>query len=179
MMLTRFVRIQLTIFAILTVVGLVVMSLMYVKLPALFGIGRYEIVVELQSTGGLYPHSNVTYRGNTVGTVRSVACRRQGRGVAVHRQRREDSRRCGRGGAQRLGCRRTVRRSRSPSRRFGRRTPGRRRRDPDRRTSVPQEVGALLDQADVLLASISDTRLQTVVDEAFDAFNGSGPNCRN
>ncbi|WP_157100845.1 MlaD family protein, partial [Rhodococcus gordoniae] len=73
MMLTRFVRIQLTIFAILTVVGLVVMSLMYVKLPALFGIGRYEIVVELQSTGGLYPHSNVTYRGNTVGTVRSVA----------------------------------------------------------------------------------------------------------
>ncbi len=43
------------------------------------------------------------------------------------------------------------------------------------RASVPQEVGALLDQADVLLASISDTRLQTVVDEAFDAFNGSGP----
>ncbi len=33
----------------------------------------------------------------------------------------------------------------------------------------------MLDQADVLLASISDTRLQTVVDEAFNAFNGSGP----
>lgn len=33
----------------------------------------------------------------------------------------------------------------------------------------------MLDQADVLLKSISDTRLQTVVDESFKAFNGTGP----
>lgn len=72
MMLTRFVRIQLSIFAVLTVIGLVVMSLMYVRLPQLVGIGQYEVTVELASTGGLYPHSNVTYRGNTVGTVTNV-----------------------------------------------------------------------------------------------------------
>lgn len=72
MMLTRFVRIQLSIFAVLTVIGLVVMSLMYVRLPQLVGIGQYNVTVELASTGGLYPHSNVTYRGNTVGTVKSV-----------------------------------------------------------------------------------------------------------
>ncbi|MBX4169571.1 MCE family protein [Rhodococcus pyridinivorans] len=176
MMLTRFVRIQLTIFAILTVVGLVVMSLMYVKLPALFGIGRYEIVVELQSTGGLYPHSNVTYRGNTVGTVRSVALSPTGveallsidsdakipadvdaavRSVsAVGEQYVDLVPRADGSGGERLADGDVI---------------------PIDRTSVPQEVGALLDQADVLLASISDTRLQTVVDEAFDAFNGSGP----
>ena len=43
------------------------------------------------------------------------------------------------------------------------------------RASIPQDVGEMLDQADELLASISDTRLQTVIDEAFTAFNGSGP----
>ncbi len=46
---------------------------------------------------------------------------------------------------------------------------------PVSRTSVPQDVGVMLDQADVLLASISDTRLRTVIDESFKAFNGSGP----
>ena len=40
---------------------------------------------------------------------------------------------------------------------------------PVERATVPQEVGALLDQADVLLASIGDTRLQALVDEAFEA----------
>jgi len=176
MMLTRFVRIQLTIFAILTVVGLVVMSLMYVRLPALFGVGRYEVVVELQSTGGLYPHSNVTYRGNTVGTVRSVSLSPTGveaklsidsdatipadvdaavRSVsAVGEQYVDLVPRADGSGGDRLADGDVI---------------------PVDRTTVPQEGGALLDQADVLLVSIGDTRLQTVVDEAFDAFNGSGP----
>ncbi|MFZ2176978.1 MAG: virulence factor Mce, partial [Rhodococcus sp. (in: high G+C Gram-positive bacteria)] len=52
MRMTRFVRIQLVIFAVLTVIGLAVMSIQYVKVPVLFGIGRYEVTVQLPSTGG-------------------------------------------------------------------------------------------------------------------------------
>ena len=176
MMLTRFVRIQLAIFAILTVVGLVVMSLMYVKLPALFGIGRYEVVVELQSTGGLYPHSNVTYRGNTVGTVRSVTLSPTG----VEALLSIDS-----GAKIPADVDAAVRSVSAVGEQYVDLVPPPDGTDGERlgegdvipvdRTTVPQEVGALLDQADVLLASISDTRLQTVVDEAFEAFNGSGP----
>jgi ABC-type transporter Mla subunit MlaD len=70
--LTRFVRIQLTIFAILTVVGLAVMGGTYVGVPALLGIGRYEVTVELAATGGLYQNANVAYRGTNVGVVREV-----------------------------------------------------------------------------------------------------------
>src|SRR5690606_28587993 len=43
------------------------------------------------------------------------------------------------------------------------------------RTELPQDAGALLDQTERLLASVEDTRLRQVIDEAFKAFNGAGP----
>ncbi|NLV80273.1 MAG: MCE family protein [Rhodococcus sp.] len=176
MMLTRFVRIQLIIFAILTVIGLVVMSVQYVRLPQLLGVGRYTVTVQLPSTGGLYQNANVSYRGTIVGIVDSVKLSPTGvdavlsidsdsripsdvdvavRSVSAVGEQYVDfvPHENGSGGEY-LGDGDVV---------------------PVDRSSVPQEVGALLDQADTLLASISDTRLQTVVDEAFDAFNGSGP----
>lgn len=177
MMLSRFVRIQLAIFAVLTVIGLLVMSLVYVRLPALFGIGRYTVTVELQSTGGLYPHSNVTYRGNTVGTVTKVALSPSGVEATLSIDSDVDIP---------ADVDAAVRSVSAVGEQYVDLVPqsGGRTTDayladgdvvPVDRTTVPQEVGALLDQADVLLASIGDTRLQTVVDEAFDAFNGSGP----
>lgn len=72
MKLTRFVRTQLIIFSVLTVIGLVVMGGTYIKLPAMFGIGRYEVTVQLAATGGLYPTANVAYRGTNVGVVQEV-----------------------------------------------------------------------------------------------------------
>ncbi|GAA3166670.1 hypothetical protein GCM10020255_052630 [Rhodococcus baikonurensis] len=50
---------------------------------------------------------------------------------------------------------------------------------PEDRTSIPQDVGAMLDQADLLLQSISDTKLKTVIDESFKAFNGAARICRS
>ena len=78
MMLTKFVRIQLTIFAVLTVVGLIVMATQYVRVPAMVGIGRYDVTVELPATGGLYKNSNVTYRGVQIGRVTDVRATREG-----------------------------------------------------------------------------------------------------
>src|ERR1700726_4398615 len=71
-MLTRFVRIQLLIFTIIGIVGVIAMALFYVQVPTLLGIGRMTVTLELPSTGGLYRFSNVTYRGVQIGKVTAV-----------------------------------------------------------------------------------------------------------
>jgi phospholipid/cholesterol/gamma-HCH transport system substrate-binding protein len=71
-MLTRLVRIQLIIFAIASIVGVLVMVLVYMQVPTLLGIGRITVTLELPSAGGLYRFSNVTYNGVEVGKVTNV-----------------------------------------------------------------------------------------------------------
>jgi phospholipid/cholesterol/gamma-HCH transport system substrate-binding protein len=71
-MLTRFIKRQLVIFGILTAVALLVLGIYYLQLPTVMGIGQYELKAELPASGGLYPTSNVTYRGITIGKVTSV-----------------------------------------------------------------------------------------------------------
>ncbi|WP_156448633.1 MCE family protein, partial [Mycobacterium sp. NAZ190054] len=71
-MLTRFVKIQLIIFTILTVVALGVLGLYYLRLPSLVGVGQYPLYAELERSGGLYPTGNVTYRGTQIGKVTEV-----------------------------------------------------------------------------------------------------------
>ena len=72
-MLTRFVRIQLLIFTIVGIVGVIAMVLFYIQAPTLLGIGRMTVTLELPSTGGLYRFSNVTYRGVQIGKVTAVS----------------------------------------------------------------------------------------------------------
>lgn len=71
-MLTRFIKTQLTIFAILTVIALLGLGIYYLRLPTLMGIGQYKLHVDLPASGGLYETSNVTYRGATIGRVTEV-----------------------------------------------------------------------------------------------------------
>ncbi|MGV0627119.1 MCE family protein [Mycolicibacter minnesotensis] len=70
--LSRTVWTQLAILATVTLVAGGVMAFGFVKVPALFGIGRYTVTVELPASGGLYPTSVVTYRGTEIGRVSSV-----------------------------------------------------------------------------------------------------------
>jgi virulence factor Mce-like protein len=72
MLLTRFVRIQLTIFAIATVIGLAVMFANYLQVPRLLGLGHVTVTLEMPASGGLYKFSNVTYRGVQVGKVTDI-----------------------------------------------------------------------------------------------------------
>lgn len=71
-MLTRFVRIQLGIFLVAGIIGVVAMVLFYIQAPTLLGIGRMTVTLELPATGGLYRFSNVTYRGVQLGKVTAV-----------------------------------------------------------------------------------------------------------
>ncbi|ULE34823.1 MCE family protein [Mycobacterium sp. IDR2000157661] len=71
-MLTRFIKIQLVLFTILTIVALVVLGWYYLRIPSLVGIGQYELKAQLPRSGGLYATANVTYRGTQIGKVTAV-----------------------------------------------------------------------------------------------------------
>jgi phospholipid/cholesterol/gamma-HCH transport system substrate-binding protein len=77
-LLTRFVRRQLILFSVLTVVALVVLGWYYLRIPSLVGIGQYQLKADLPASGGLYPTANVTYRGITIGKVTGVEPTEQG-----------------------------------------------------------------------------------------------------
>ncbi len=68
-MLSRFVRIQLIIFTVASVIGIGVMAVGYIQAPTLLGLGRITVRLDLPAAGGLYRFSNVTYRGVEVGKV--------------------------------------------------------------------------------------------------------------
>src|SRR5919112_5345231 len=71
-MLTRFIKIQLVLFTILTIIAVVVLGWYYLRVPSLMGIGQYELNAQLPRSGGLYATANVTYRGTQIGKVTSV-----------------------------------------------------------------------------------------------------------
>src|SRR5690242_10324830 len=77
-MLTRFVRIQLIIFTIASILGVLAMIFFYIQAPTLLGVGRMKVTMELPAAGGLYRFSNVTYRGVEIGKVTSVELTRDG-----------------------------------------------------------------------------------------------------
>ncbi|GAC68070.1 MCE family protein [Gordonia soli] len=172
MKITRFVRIQLIIFAIVTVVSLIAMAIYYIRIPAMFGVGRYAVELNLPSSGGLYENANVSYRGVNVGKVESVRLTDTGvvaklsidstakipadsqaavRSVsAIGEQFVEFTPRPGAGSANLYNG--SVIDS----------------------TDVPVEISTMLDQANALLDKVGDTKLRSVMDEAFTAFNGTG-----
>ena len=71
-MFSRTTRIQLWIFAIVTVISVGAIALLYVRIPARLGIGTYEVTANFVAGGGLYENANVTYRGVQAGRVESV-----------------------------------------------------------------------------------------------------------
>ncbi|MCV7381224.1 MCE family protein [Mycobacterium alsense] len=71
-MLTPFIKRQLVMFAVLTAVTAVALGWYYLQIPSAVGIGHYTLMAELPASGGLYKTSNVTYRGETIGTVTAV-----------------------------------------------------------------------------------------------------------
>jgi phospholipid/cholesterol/gamma-HCH transport system substrate-binding protein len=77
-MLTRYIKRQLILFSIITVIALVVLGWYYLRIPTLAGIGQYTLKADLPASGGLYPTANVTYRGVTIGKVTDVEPTDQG-----------------------------------------------------------------------------------------------------
>lgn len=172
-MLTRFVRIQLAIFTVVGTIGVIVMVLLYIQAPTLLGIGRMTVWLELPATGGLYRFSNVTYRGVQLGKVTAVGLTETGAKAKlslssspkvpadltakvlsvsavgeqyVDLQPKTDSCPCLQDGS-------TIHMA---------------------DTTIPQQVGPMLDQVSALVTSIPKTKLGQLLDESFQGFNGTG-----
>lgn len=69
MLLTALIKRQLRIFAVLSAVALGLTFVHYARVPAMLGIGVYDVTVDFEDASGLYPKAAVTYRGVTVGKV--------------------------------------------------------------------------------------------------------------
>lgn len=69
MLLTRLVKRQLGVFACLTALALGLMVFTYARVPAMLGIGVYQVTAEFKDASGLYESALVTYRGVKVGQV--------------------------------------------------------------------------------------------------------------
>ncbi|AEF39345.1 MCE family protein [Hoyosella subflava] len=172
MMLTTFARAQLAILAMLSVIGIVTVSTVYISLPALAGVGRYDVTVEFEGSGGLYRHANVVYRGTTIGEVRGVELTPEG--VAARLSVSSNY-------SVPADLKATVRSVSAVGEQYvdliPQSTGGERLAHgaviPVSETELPQDVGPLLDQLDRMVDNITGADLQLVVDEAFDAFAGA------
>jgi phospholipid/cholesterol/gamma-HCH transport system substrate-binding protein len=174
-MLDRLTRIQLTIFAIVTVLTVSAISIFYLHLPAAVGIGAYKVDANFAAGGGIYENANVTYRGVTVGRVESVGLTNDG--VVAHM-------RLNSGTPVPDNVTATVKSVSAVGEQYIDLVP------PEKpssaklrngasiskdRTAIGQDISGLLTESDRLVASVGDTRLQDLLRETFKAFNGSGP----
>jgi phospholipid/cholesterol/gamma-HCH transport system substrate-binding protein len=185
-MLTRFVRIQLAIFAIVGVIGIIAMVLYYIQLPTLLGIGRMTVTLELPATGGLYRFSNVTYRGVQVGKVTKVALTANGAKATLSLgsspkipanlqacpERPGPPDQCGAYvlSVSAVGEQYVDLRPRTDSAPYLRDGSVIAMHD----TTIPQAVGPMLDQVNALIKSLPKNKIGQLLDESFEAFNGAG-----
>src|ERR1700753_3599686 len=176
--LSRRVWTQLAILASVTVLSLVVMAFGFVKVPALLGVGRYTVKVDLPASGGLYPTSVVNYRGSEIGSVKSVDVTQNG--VQAVLSLKSDI-------AIPRDVIAAVHSRSAVGEQFLELTPqsgtvadtGPKLRDGDviavGRTQIPVDIGSLLDTTNKALAAIPQDNLHTVVEEASKAVAGRGP----
>lgn len=172
-MLTRFVRIQLAVFTITSIVGVLVMVFAYIQAPMLLGIGRMTIKLELPATGGLYRFSNVTYRGAQIGKVTAIELTDHGATATLSLDTSPkipvdlDAKVLS---VSAVGEQYVDLRPNTDSGPF--------LRDGSTITmsdkALPQQVGPMLDRVSALINSIPKDRLSDLLDESYRAFNGAG-----
>jgi phospholipid/cholesterol/gamma-HCH transport system substrate-binding protein len=173
MMLTRFVRIQLTIFTIASIVGVLVMVFSYIQAPTLLGVGRITVTLELPASGGLYRFSNVTYRGVQIGKVTAVGLTPNGPTATlsldtsprIPADLQAEVRSISAVGEQYVDLRPHT--DSGPYLKDGSVIAA-------RDTTIPQAVGPMLDQVSALITSIPKDKLSGLLDESFKGVNGAG-----
>ena len=172
-MLTRFVRTQLILFVIASMIGIGVMVFNYMQVPMLLGVGRMTVTLELPAAGGLYRFSNVTYRGTQVGKVQEVRLTERGAEATMSL-----------GGSHQIPAdlRAEVRSMSAVGEQYVELLPNTDSgpflhdgsviaRD---NTTIPEAVGPMLDQVSAMVDTIPKDNLSSLLDESYQAFNGTG-----
>ncbi|MFV8049192.1 MCE family protein [Mycobacterium sp. 48b] len=174
-MIDRLTRMQLMIFGVVTVLTVGAISLFYLHLPAAVGIGTYNVNANFVTGGGIYENANVTYRGVTVGRVDSVGLAPDG--VVAKMQLNSST-------AIPNNVTATVKSVSAVGEQYIDLIPPESPSTDKLRngatidqqnTRVGQDIAGMLHEADTLVSSIGNSRLQDLLRETFKAFNGSGP----
>src|SRR5271165_7199546 len=171
-MLTRFIRMQLVVFAVLTLAALIALGWYYLRIPSLLGVGQYQLTVQLPASGGLYRTSNVTYRGIQIGKVTKVEPTKNGVRATLSIDSRykipvdasANVHSVSAIGEQYLDLVSTG-------------TPGKYLSSGQTITkgTVPSEIGPALDTADRRMAALPKDKIASLLDETAQAVGGLGP----
>lgn len=172
-MLTRFVRIQLIIFTLASVIGVAVMAFGYLQVPTLLGLGKITVSVQLPAGGGLYRFSNVTYRGVQIGKVTAVSLTATGATATlsldtspkIPADLTAEVHSVSAVGEQYVDL--LPRTDLPPYLHDGSVIAM-------DRTTIPQAVGPMLDKVSALVGSIPKAKLSALLDESFKGFSGAG-----
>jgi len=172
-MLTRFIKVQLTIFTIVGTIAVLAMIFNYMRAPSLLGVGRMTVTLKLPAAGGLYRFSNVTYRGVLVGEVTALkltpsdaeATLSLGSSLKIPANLQVEVRSVSAVGEQYVDLR--PRTDSPPYLHDGSVIAM-------RDTTIPQPVGPMLDRVSALINSIPKDKLNALLDESFKGFNGAG-----
>jgi len=170
--LTRFIKIQLVLFTILTIIAITVLGWYYLRIPSLAGIGQYELHANLPRSGGLYATANVTYRGTQIGKVTEVKPTENGASATMSIDNRykipadasANVHSVSAIGEQYLDLVSTG----NPGQYL---SPG----STITKSSVPSEVGPALDAANNGLAVLPKEKIDSLLTETSQAVGGLGP----
>ncbi|MEE6176133.1 MlaD family protein [Mycobacterium sp. 050134] len=175
MVITRRILWQLAVFATVSLLGGSVMAFRYMDLPdLLFGVGHYQVTVQLPAAAGLYKSGNVTYRGTEVGRVADVHLTATGVDAVlslksdIHIPSDLDAQVHSETAIGEQFVELLPRNDTSPPLKDGDVIPA-------ARTTVPPNINTLLDAANRGLQAIPRDDLRTAVDEAYTAVGGLGP----
>ena len=171
-MLTPFVRRQLYLFIGLSVISVLVLGIYYLQVPALVGVGRYTLKADLPESGGLYKTANVTYRGITIGKVTGIEPTEQGAQATMSIDSRykvpvdaiANVHSVSAVGEQYLD----LTSPRNPSKSL---SPG----QTITKSTVPAQIGPLLDAANKGLAVLPKEKIGQLLDETAQSVGGLGP----
>lgn len=75
---SKTLRAQLIAFCVIAAVGITYVGANYVRLPSLFGIGQYQVYLDLPDTGGVFTNAAVNYRGTPVGRIGELSLTEDG-----------------------------------------------------------------------------------------------------
>ncbi|WP_241385529.1 MCE family protein [Rhodococcus sp. CH91] len=170
-------RRRLLVFFTVGLAAVLIVALFFVNLPALAGVGRYEVRLDLVDAGGLYPSANVTYRGIDIGQVSSLTRTVDGAeavlsldsDVAVPVDSTAQVRSMSAIGEQYVEF--LPAGEEGPYLTAGSVIPR-------ERTSVPEPIGGALDRLDDTLQSVGPDRLAVLLDETHTAVGDSADSLR-
>lgn len=173
MILTSLVKKQLLGLAIATVVGAVVLGLVYLRVPEAIGYGRYTVTAAFQKGAQLYSGAEVTYRGHPVGKVTAMDIAEEG--ILVTMRLREEV-------AVPSNVVAEIHSRSAVGEQYVDLVPASERSSeeplvdgdtiPLDRTTTPVEIGPLLDNVGRLVESLPAEDLNVLLGEADDALAG-------